>query len=198
MRTCRIFLVAALAVCAAAPALAQSSASLKQAVPTDAHLAIYAQENAEREYQKAYMAEIWQTFQDERIVERLVEIVTSNAPEEELAQARGVLDELKAAAEPIDCAALTEADEFVYAQVMEIPFNHHLFGVKIGADAASEYVRGVKQLMKLAEEKSGGEISVTERSEGDATIVELNLPFDEKHAGDPLPTRPWRRWATLF
>ena len=57
---------------------------LRRAVPPDCHLAIYGCHNVERDYQRLYGERIWQTILDERIGERLLEIVTSQVSEDKL------------------------------------------------------------------------------------------------------------------
>ena len=56
-----------------------TSVALHHAIPPDVHLAVYVRDNPERAYQKEYLAEVWQTFQEEKIAERFFSAVPSLA-----------------------------------------------------------------------------------------------------------------------
>jgi hypothetical protein len=97
---CATLLTLALPV---APAVAAEAVDdLRRAVPADAYLFVHARHNPEREYQRAYFEDVWNTAVETRIIERFLEIVTSRIDEEHLAAAERVLDEVRTAAEPID------------------------------------------------------------------------------------------------
>ena len=94
-------LVSVAALAAATIALPWSSAlaadgDIKRLAPADAYMAVYARNNPERAYQKEYVEEAWQTFQDERIAERIFDVISRRAPEEELAKFKDAWAEIGA------------------------------------------------------------------------------------------------------
>src|SRR6476646_11991126 len=122
---------------------------IKHAAPPDAFLAVYAKRNPARDYQRQYYADAWKVFQDEKIGERLLKIITSTAPPDKLAAAKSKVDELKTALDPIDLKALANADEFVMTQVMQAPANHVLVAVRLKPEAAADCERGLVQALQL-------------------------------------------------
>ena len=92
---------------------------LRQAVPNDAFMAICAQHDPKRDYQRQYVADIWKTVQDEKLVERVSAIIANRVKDQKLDDAKAVMEELKAAVAPIDLKSLCDAKEMVFAQQME-------------------------------------------------------------------------------
>ncbi len=161
------------------PALATETASdwgLGRAVPVEAHLAICAKHNPERDYQRKYLEEIWQTAQDEKLVERFMEIFTSRIPENDLAEAESVFETIRTAIEPIDCKALLDCREFVYAQQMVMPINQHLVLLRLTTKDAEGMERGFQNLLMLLEEKSDGKVQMRVVQQAGATVTKLALP----------------------
>jgi hypothetical protein len=170
-------LIAALAGPLGPAAWADSNVvDIKHAAPPDAFLAVYAKHNPERDYQRQYYADAWKTFQDERICERLLKIISSAAPPDKLAAATSKVDEVKAALEPIDLKALADADEFVMAEVMQAPANHVLVAVRLKPEAAANCERGLVQSMQLASRWADGKLVVDTSRMNGATITTLALP----------------------
>ena len=103
----RIFLSAAIVIAAALPSarIWAADIDIKRLAPMDAHTFVYAKENEERAYQGEYLADAWKTFQDERICERVFDIVASRAPEEDMAKVKDVWSEIETALEPINLQA---------------------------------------------------------------------------------------------
>jgi hypothetical protein len=172
---------AAIATSTLAPARADSPNStstvdLKQAVPADAFLAIYARHNPQRDYQRAYFADVWKTIQDEQIGQRLLNIVTSRMPEDKLTTAKGKFQELKTALEPINFQSLINADEVVVAERMEGPFNNVLWAARLNSDDAADCERGAVQAFELLARWSEGKITVHASQLKDATITGLVFP----------------------
>ena len=111
---------------------------IKRAAPTDAFLAVYARHNPERDYQRQYGVEAWKTFQQEHIGERVLGIITSHVPSEQLTAAKTKLQELHTAIEPIEFQAILNAQEFVLTESFDGPFNQVLVAIRLNAaDAAN-------------------------------------------------------------
>jgi hypothetical protein len=149
---------------------------IKHAAPPDAFLAVYAKHNPARDYQRQYYADALKTFQDEKIGERILKIITSTAPPDKLAAAKSKLEELQTALEPIDLKALADADEMVMIEVMQAPFNHVLVGVRLKPDAAAGCERGLVQAMQLASQWSEGKLVVDTSHMNAATVTTMALP----------------------
>lgn len=175
---CFIAVAAILAAQAVRPACADvpTTVDIKRAAPPDAYLAIYTHHNPERDYQREYVAAAWKTFQDEQIGQRLIEIVRSRVPEDKLTTAKSKLEELKAACEPIHLETLLGADEFVFAETMEGPFNQVVFAVRLKADDAAAWTLGATQSFELFSRWSEGKLTVQTSQVKDATITQLQLP----------------------
>ena len=94
-----ISLVAAPRLFATEPA---APVDLRQAVPSDAFMAMHFQHDPKRDYERAYMADVWQTIQDEKLPQRILEIITNRANEKDVDAAKAFADEMKAAVAPID------------------------------------------------------------------------------------------------
>lgn len=170
-------------VSASATAAPPSNVNLSRAIPNDAYLAVYAKHNPERDYQKKYYREVWETVEETQIIDKALKIITSKIPEEELNQASSVLKQLQEAVEPIDLQAILGAKESVYAQIMQFPQTHHLMLMRLTPDAAASCETAVKNLFNLAAESAGDEIqSLTTDVEG---VQLVSLAFPEK-----VPFRP--------
>ncbi|MBN1852384.1 MAG: hypothetical protein JW829_06655 [Pirellulales bacterium] len=182
--SCLVLLVITSACLAAEPA---ASLDIRHAVPADAHLVIYGRHNPERDYQSAYLQDIWKTVEDERLFERLFEhaikIVTSRMQEDDLENAKSVLDDLKAALDPIDWGALANLEEIVYAQVMEIPVDHHFVLLRLSPETAASCETSLKNLFAMLERYSGGGVPVQTTKEGAVEITKMGLP-------EEVPFRP--------
>jgi hypothetical protein len=167
-----------LALLATAPVWADGprTPDIKRAVPPDAYLAVYARHDPKRDYEREYFLQAWQTFQDERIGERLLEIVASRVPRDELETAKSRWQELKTAAEPIHGRALLNADEIVVVEVMEPPFNQVLIAARLTATDAADCERGIIQVGELIARWSEGKVAVESRRVKDATMTVLSLP----------------------
>lgn len=174
----RLAILSALFCLTALPsALAQNKLQdLKKAVPSDVFLVVHGKHNPERDYQQAHYAKVWETFQETKLVEKVLRIVTESAPEEELAQVTSVFDELYEAAKPIDLAALSgDKVEVVYAQRMNGLENQQLGIIRLG-DEAENWEQAFSNLMKLAEKYSQGDVPVQVYDHRGATVTTLSLP----------------------
>ena len=166
-------LVAAPRLFATEPAAA---VELRQAVPADVYMAVDARHNPERDYQRAYVADIWKTVQDEKLVERISDIITNRVQEKDLDNAKSAFEELKTAVAPIDFKSLGEAKEIVFAQEMEGPFNVHLVLARLTPEVAANCEQGVKNLFDLAVKHAGDKISITSEQVGTTTLTTLHSP----------------------
>jgi len=152
---------------------------LRRGVPTEAHLAIFGQHNPERDYQRAYLAEVCQTFEQEKIVERLIKIVSERMSQTDLENTRSAIDEIKGALEPVDWEAVLNCQEVVYSQIFQIeemPANQHLVLLRMEPAEAQQLHTGMKNLLGLIEKYSGGRTSLLSETEGEAELTILELP----------------------
>ena len=167
------------------------SADLRRGVPADAFLAVHSKHNPERDFQRAYYEEIWETVLETRIIEQAVKIATDRLPEADVEKAKLIIDELRVAAGPFDLEAVSNAKEVVYAQFMvadtvesKQPLTgQHLVLMRVTPQAAASCAEAVKNLFDLVEKYSEGKLPVCSMHEGDTTVTTLMLP-------PPVPFRP--------
>jgi hypothetical protein len=149
---------------------------IKRAAPPGAFLAIDIHHSANANYEREYYADILKTIHDERICERVMNIITSHMPHDKLEAAKSRLDEVKTALAPLDLQTLANADEVILAEVMEVPFNHVVVAAKLSSTAAADCERGLVQGMELLSRWSEGKVKVEPSKAKDATISTLVLP----------------------
>ncbi len=176
-----VFAAASAAMCMLVPAQAASPSDssvpdIKHAVPADAFLAVYTRHNPQRDYQRAYCADIYKTFQDEQIGPRLLNIITSRMPEDKLKAAKGKLQEVETALAPISLQALLNGNEFLIAERMDGPFNNVLWAARLTSDDATGCEQGVKQGFELLASWSEGKLAVNTNQVGDVEVTTLTLP----------------------
>jgi hypothetical protein len=157
------------------------AADIKRLAIADAHTAVYAKANPEREYQTAYLADAWKTFRDERIAERIFEIVAARAPEDELAKFKDAWEEIETALEPVNLAALSNAQEFMMFNAMVGPFGQTVVAVRLSEDDAEDYREGVGNLFELVEEWAGEKITVETSEQSGAEITLLRVPEESPY-----------------
>lgn len=153
-----------------------STVDIKLVAPADAFLAVYARHNPARDDQRAYFADAWKTFQDEQIVPRLMNIITSRMPQDKLATAKEKMQEFQTALEPFRVHALLSAEETVVVERMEGPFNAVVFATRLTPDDVADCERGVTQGFDLMAQWSNGKVSTKTDQVGDVTIKQLSLP----------------------
>ncbi|MCR9198865.1 MAG: hypothetical protein NXI04_09495, partial [Planctomycetaceae bacterium] len=109
----RSALMAALVVAAAGPQLTPSvqGQDLKEGIPSDVFIAVHGMSNPERDYQKAYYAEVWNEVERSDIINRLLKIVQSNMSEGDLEQMMAFQETLMGALEPIEWDKLQNISE---------------------------------------------------------------------------------------
>jgi hypothetical protein len=154
----------------------QAAVDLRRAVPQDAYLALYHRHNPERDFQHAYLQEIYDTVQETRIIPRFLDILTSRIEEEHLEEAKSVIEQLRAALEPIDLYAILNSKEIVYAQTMQIPTSQHLVLLRTTPEAAASCCEAVENLFRLVTRRAQGNVTVQITTEGSIEVVTLRLP----------------------
>ena len=180
MRSTLMALVTA-GLVALAPAAARAAESgvkldIKKAVPEDAFLAVYGKHNPERDYQAEYCKEAWNTFREERIGERVFEIIKSQAPKEDLEKMQNAWEEVQEALEPINLEALSDSQEVVVAEALEGHVNQVLIVVRLTPEDAGDYKQGIGQLFELVSKWSHGKVKAETDSVDDADVTKLALP----------------------
>ncbi|MBX3425353.1 MAG: hypothetical protein KF688_06710 [Pirellulales bacterium] len=152
------------------------AADLTRAIPVEAHLFVHARHNPEREFLAKHYADVWQTVCDEKIAERLLEIVSGHMKDQDRQKAESLWSDVRTAAAPINFPALAKAEEVVMFQVMEGPANQTTVLVRLSAEDAVGFEEGVIELMKLVERRSGGKVPLGTSAVGDATITAFQFP----------------------
>ena len=152
--------------------------NLQQAIPVDAFLAVYGKHNPERDFQREYYRQVWQTIQETRIVERTLKIITQRMSQDDLEQAQGVMNQLSEAVAPIDLEAVFNCEEIVYAQMLQFPTSHHLVALRLTEEGAMGMEQGVTNLLRQLEQLSDGRIGLEQSQQENASVTSLRLPPD--------------------
>ncbi len=141
-----------------------------------AHLAVYGKHNPERDYQRDYLAQVWQTVQEEKIPERILKIATSRMSQEKIDEAQRVIDEACGAIDSSLKESILDCEELLYVQMMQFPMNHHLIALRYPNEGAEKIEQSLRNLLNLLETKSEGKVVVTRISQEDVEITGLVLP----------------------
>jgi len=178
MRTLCFRSCAALVLLASCAAAAEQGKSLdlRRAVPADVFMAAHGKHNPERDFQREYYKQVWETVQETEIIERAIKIVTDRVPAEDVEKAKSVLEELREAVAHVDGEAILNCSEVVYAQSFEFPAAEHLILMRLTPEAAADVEQAVKNLFGLAEKYSDGDLAVETVKEGDVVLTVLSLP----------------------
>lgn len=171
-----LVLLAAIAFAPAAHAQALTEVSLRQAVPSDAFMAVSWRHNPERDYQRAHIEEVWNTFQQENLYDRVLDLVKQRAPEEELEKVNAVVERLKTAVAPASLDALWNAEELVYAQVMQMPTSQQLVAIRMSEDGADGYYQAAKNLLEILQESAEDQVRTAEETVDGVTYLTLYPP----------------------
>jgi hypothetical protein len=139
-------------------------------------MVIDAVRNPKRDYQRAYVADIWRTAQEEKLPELVSAIITNRVQDPKLDDAKAVIEDLKSAVAPVDFKALCEAKETVFAQQMEVPFNYHLVLMRLTPEVAANCEQGVKNIFDVVVKHAGDKVSVGSEQVGAATMTTLHMP----------------------
>lgn len=156
------------------PALRAADLDIKRLAVADAHTVVYAKQNEERAYQGEYLADAWKTFQDERIAQRVFDMIASRAPEEKITELKNAWQEIETALEPINLQALVDGEEFMMFNVMVGPFGHTVAAVRLTEDDAKDYRQGIGNLFELVQKWANDEEKVHMET-GEASGAELTM-----------------------
>lgn len=156
-------------------AMPTEAADLRQGVPNQAFLAIHGKHNPERDYQKKYHDEVWQTVKRTMLIEKAIKIATDRLPAEGIEQAKSIIKEIQEAAKPIDWQSLGNAKESAYAQVMSMPSAHHLWLMRVDAAAAKSAHKGFSNLFRLLKKYAGDAVEISDNEIEGATAVTLSF-----------------------
>jgi hypothetical protein len=149
---------------------------LRKAAPMDAFMAVHGKYNPERDYQQKYAAEVWQTVQDEKIIERILKIATSRMKAEDLANAEKVIEELRTAIDPILSAEDFKIEEGVYTQVFMIPSSFHLVAIRLPSGQAEKLEQSCQNLIAILEKYTEGKVPIVRLTHGEIEVTGLGLP----------------------
>lgn len=174
----RSALMAALVVAAAGPQITPSvqGQDLKEGIPSDVFIAVHGMSNPERDYQKAYYAEVWNEVESSDILNRLLKIVQSNMSDGDLEQMMAFQETLMTALEPVEWDKLQNISEMAYGQKLEGPVNHQIVFMRVPDDGAASLVAGVTNLFKLAEGATQGAITVENETHEGVALTAMRLP----------------------
>lgn len=182
----RVFLGAALlAALIAQPFARAAELDIKRLAPTDAYTVVHAQKNLERAYQTEYLKDAWKTFRDERIAERVYEIIESRAPADKLAKVKDAWQEMADALEPINWSALGNAEEMLMVSVMVGPVGHTVAAFRLTDEDAADFQKGVGRLFALFQKWSEDKVKSETTDSSGAKITTLVLDENNK-----FPFRP--------
>ncbi|QEG34516.1 hypothetical protein [Bythopirellula goksoeyrii] len=151
---------------------------LRRIAPQDAHLVVYARHNPERDYQRPLFANVWSKFKEEKLGDRFLKIITSRMSEKDLTQAQSVIDEFRAALEPLSNVAIWDCEEVVVAQVMQFPSNQSLVALRLPEGSAPEFEATFKNLFALVEKYSEGKVPLSTIQHGETQILSMGLPAE--------------------
>jgi hypothetical protein len=151
---------------------------LRQAALPEAYMVAYGKHNPERDYQSAYLEQVWQTVLDEKIGDRVLAIITSRMPPEKLVEAKQLLVELQNIIEPVLTSDSMMCEETIYVQVMQLPTNHQLMAVKLKGDGAEKIDTSMRNFFDMVEKKSAGTVPLTHLMQNGVDIASFDVPPD--------------------
>ncbi len=175
-------LLAAIALVLLAPLPAQAltatatAVSLQQLAPAEAHMAVAWRRNPEREYQREHLNNIVEAVKRERIIPRVMDLIQSRAPEDQIDKAREGFDRIKEALAPISLDSLLNAEEVMYAQVMQGQFANHLLAIRLTPEAAANCLEAVNNLVEMARAESNQDLDITQEQVDGATYLTFYPP----------------------
>ncbi len=172
----RLALTVTLLAFTALPAAPGSAADLRDGVPPDVFLATYHKHNPERDYQKAYFENVWQTIEDTQICQRLLEAIQSKLSDDDREGFDAIREELTRAVEGVDWSALAACTESIYAQKMDVPSSQQLVLLRLPDGAAAGLAEGLTNLIKLVETRSNGAVSLVTDQVGGMSLNVMQFP----------------------
>ncbi|MEQ9408970.1 MAG: hypothetical protein RIK87_14630 [Fuerstiella sp.] len=170
--------VATLMICVLAPTVSNrvEAADLRDAVPPDMYLAIHGRHNPERDYQKKYFSEVWEELQRSRIPERVMQLIQANMTDDDLSEMLAVRDAIATALEPVQWKKLGNCTEVVFGQKMEGIASHQIVILRFPDEAAASLMEGLGNLMKLADDAAGDDLTVEDQTHAGARLKIMRLP----------------------
>jgi len=159
-------------------ALAEDAAvDVRHGIPAEAYIAAYGQSNPERDFQRQYGREIWQTVRDEKLPERVAAIVLDALPAAQRESADSINAELQTIFEAVDWSAVGESPECVYGQVMVTPQSQHLLILRLpSADVAESLEDALIKFGQMVERRGGEAVRAATDSSAAAAIHSLSFP----------------------
>lgn len=162
---------------------AGNAADLKEAAPNDSFIAVYHKHNPERDYMKSHYQEVWKTIQQTRLLDRSLQIIQNQIGEADAKQFIAVRDALTTALAPVEWEKLGQTTELMFAQRMQAPASQQLVLVRIPDGGAASLSQGIVNLFNLAEQSSGGKVTVSTQTVSGIELKSLNL-------GNGVPMQP--------
>ena len=159
---------------------------IRRAAPSDAFIAVYSRHNPAHDYQRAYYEECLEDIPkraDFRAHRR-----NRHKPDtgRQIGLCQIALGRIPDGIEPIHVHSLCSADEMVFAEVMQPPFNQLLFAAQLRPSDAEDFERQAQQFCELMGRWTNGKSSddgeqrkiVTTETTNvqDATMITLTLP----------------------
>lgn len=166
-------------VLAATTAFATDAAAgldIRRAAPPEAYLAVYVQNNPERDAHWPHWQQVFERLCEEKIGVRLHEVVTSRMDEEDLAAVESAVNELQQAVASTSFEAILNAEHVMYAQVMEMPSSQHLLALQLTQQDAEGLAQAFQQFFEVIESWSDGKATVAKRDVGGVELTTLETP----------------------
>ena len=150
---------------------------IRNGVPADAYMAAYGRHNPERDYERDYQKQVWQTIQNEKLPERIMALVMDLLPSKQQKATTSISEELQTIFEPVNWSAVANCPEAAYGQVMEVPQTHHLVLLRLPsvADAAT-IESSIKKLNRLVERRSDGAVVAAVEKVDGVALYTLGVP----------------------
>ncbi|MCR9297134.1 MAG: hypothetical protein NXI32_30920, partial [bacterium] len=150
---------------------------LRSGVPEDVFLVVHAKHNPERNVRNEHLAQVWQTVQETKIIDKVLKLITDSVSAQQLDQAKSVMEELQTAVEPLDLTAIAKMEDGIYTQRMRGFANQQLALLRLG-DAADGWEEGLTNLMRLVDKYSDGSVPVRVSQHQGATLTALAVPAE--------------------
>lgn len=167
-----------LALLLAPAALAEDAAiDIRHGIPAEAFIAAYGQHNPERDFQRQYGREIWQTIQNEKLPERIATILLDALPAAKRESADSIKTELQTVFEAVDWSAVADSPEGAYGQVMVTPQTQHLLILRLpSADVAASLENALVKFGQMVERRGGDAVRASTDKRPAAAVHSLSFP----------------------
>jgi hypothetical protein len=156
---------------------AEAKLDIRNGVPADAYMAVFHQHNPERDFQRTYQQQVWETIQHEKLAQRIVDIVFNLLPSKEKETATSVSEELQSIFEPVDWLAVADSPEVVYGQVMYVPQTHHLVLLRLPSEEVAASIEiALKKMGEMVERRSDGAVDAALDESDKVRVYSLSVP----------------------